>query len=55
MISGFAKCSQAFHEPAFAKRAADSAEFIKSHMYNDSTGKLLRSSYAGVDGDIHQV
>jgi hypothetical protein len=24
-------------------------------MYNDSTGKLLRSSYAGVDGDIHQV
>ncbi|XP_064636883.1 spermatogenesis-associated protein 20-like isoform X2 [Lineus longissimus] len=55
MISGFSKCSQAMHEPAFAKRAAEAAEFIKTHMYNASTGKLLRSSYAGPDGEIKQI
>ncbi|XP_035696077.1 spermatogenesis-associated protein 20-like isoform X1 [Branchiostoma floridae] len=45
MISGFARAAQVLGEAQYLDRAVKAAKFVRKKMYDDSTGKLLRSCY----------
>nr|XP_054762838.1 spermatogenesis-associated protein 20-like isoform X1 [Lytechinus pictus] len=55
MMSGFSRAGQVLQSPEFTQRAEEAAMFIKQHLYDPSTGCLLRSAYRNKDGDIAQI
>ncbi|XP_030840425.1 spermatogenesis-associated protein 20-like [Strongylocentrotus purpuratus] len=55
MISGFSRAGQVLQAPEFTKRAEQAVTFIRQHLYDPSTGCLLRSAYRNKEGDIAQI
>ena len=55
MVSGFARAGQVLQAPEYTARAIKAASFIRQHLYDTSTGRLLRSCYRNKDGDIAQM
>ena len=55
MVSGFARAGQVLQAPEFTERALKAATFVRRHLYDSSTGCLLRSCYRDKDGDIAQM
>lgn len=45
MISAFAKAGTALMEDTYVKRATKAAEFVRKHLYDKKSGRLLRSCY----------
>ncbi|XP_054834432.1 spermatogenesis-associated protein 20 isoform X2 [Eublepharis macularius] len=54
MISGFAQSGAILGKKEYVDRAARAASFLQSHMFNASSGKLLRSCYQGQDSSVEQ-
>jgi len=50
MISAFARAGQVLGEPAYIQVAQGAADFIKSQLYNDQTGVLMRRYREGEVG-----
>ncbi len=42
MLTAFARASRVFNKPEYLVQAKQTASFIKTHLYNDSNGKLYR-------------
>lgn len=55
MISGLARAAQVLCEDVYEKRAAKAAEFVKKHLFDKKSGKLLRSCYRGEGGEVMQM
>lgn len=55
MISGLARAAQVLGEDVYEKRAAKAAEFVKKHLFDEKSGKLLRSCYRGESGEVMQI
>lgn len=55
MISGLARAAQVLGEDVYEKRAAKAAEFVRKHLYDAKSGKLLRSCYRGDSGEVMQM
>lgn len=55
MISGFARGGQVLGEDVYVKRAVKAAEFVKKHLFDEKSGKLLRSCYQGDSGEVMQM
>jgi len=49
MISAFAKAGSAFNRKDYLEVAIKAGKFIKTHMFNEESGTLLRSVYGGKD------
>ncbi|XP_032065182.1 spermatogenesis-associated protein 20 [Thamnophis elegans] len=47
MISGFAQCGTILGKKEYIDRAVCAASFLQNHMFNASSGKLLRTCYQG--------
>jgi uncharacterized protein len=50
MISAFARAGQVLGEPAYVEAAQGAADFIKSRLYNEQTGLLMRRYREGEVG-----
>ncbi|EDO35488.1 predicted protein [Nematostella vectensis] len=55
MISGFARSGQVLGEEVYILRAIKAAEFVRTHLYDKSSGELLRSCYRGDKDSIAQI
>lgn len=55
MISGLARAAQVLGEDVYEKRASKAAEFVKKHLFDKKSGKLLRSCYRGEGGEVMQM
>ncbi|XP_067914007.1 spermatogenesis-associated protein 20 isoform X2 [Heterodontus francisci] len=55
MISGFARAGAVLGEKTYVQRAAQAAGFLREHMYDSSSGRLLRSCYRGDEGAVEQA
>ena len=55
MISGFARAGQVLGEAAYTARAVRAAAFVKKYLYDEQTGRLLRSCYTGETGEVVQL
>ena len=55
MISGLARAAQVLGEDVYEKRAAKAAEFVRKHLFDEKSGKLLRSCYRGEGGEVMQM
>lgn len=57
MISGFCKAAQALDDTRYAERAVKAARFVKKHLYDAVSCRLLRSCYrdAGAPGGVGQT
>ncbi|KAL4704222.1 hypothetical protein ACJJTC_011848 [Scirpophaga incertulas] len=55
MVAGLAKAGQGLGEKQFVEDAVKTAEFIRTHLYNESEKKLLHSCYKAEDGSIAQT
>ena len=55
MISGLARAGQVLDEEVYVKRAVKAAAFARKHLYDDNSGKLLRSCYRGKKDEIMQM
>ncbi|XP_034242847.1 spermatogenesis-associated protein 20 isoform X2 [Thrips palmi] len=55
MISGFAKAAQALGDDKYAERAVKAACFVKKHLYDAVSNRLLRSCYRGDNGGVIQT
>ena len=47
MISALAKAGTALSQDTYVERAAKAAEFVRQHLYDRQSGRLLRSCYRG--------
>ncbi|XP_078257971.1 spermatogenesis-associated protein 20 [Rhinoraja longicauda] len=54
MISGFARAGAVLGEKTYILRATKAATFLKEHMFDSNTGRLLRSCYRGSEGVVEQ-
>ncbi|XP_008942285.1 PREDICTED: spermatogenesis-associated protein 20-like, partial [Merops nubicus] len=54
MISGFAQAGAALAEQEYVSRAAQAAAFLRRHLFDPSSGRLLRSCYRGQDDTVEQ-
>ncbi|XP_056184378.1 spermatogenesis-associated protein 20 isoform X2 [Falco biarmicus] len=54
MISGFAQAGAALAKQEYVSRAAQAAAFLKRHLFDPASGRLLRSCYGGKDGTVEQ-
>ena len=54
MISAFAKAGTALMEDTYVERAAKAAEFVRQHLYDPQSGRLVRSCYRGTEQDVSQ-
>ncbi|XP_019349910.2 spermatogenesis-associated protein 20 [Alligator mississippiensis] len=54
MISGFAQSGAILGKEEYVSRAMRAADFLRSHLFDASTGRLLRSCYRGKDNIIEQ-
>lgn len=55
MLSGFAKAAQVLGDDRYAQRAVRNAQFIKKHLYDAVSNRLLRSCYRGDNGGVIQT
>ena len=55
MISGLARGGQVLSEEVYTKRAIKAAEFTRKHLFDEKSGKLLRSCYQGDNGEVMQM
>jgi len=55
MISGLARGAQVLGEDVYVKRAIKAAEFVRKHLFDEKSGKLLRSCYRGDSGEVMQI
>ena len=55
MISGLARGAQVLSEDVYKKRAIKAAEFVRKHLFDKDSGKLLRSCYRGDSGEVMQM
>lgn len=55
MISGLARGGQVLGEEVYTKRAIKAAEFTRKHLFDEKSGKLLRSCYQGDNGEVMQI
>jgi len=55
MISGLAREAQVLGEAVYVKRAIKAAEFVRKHLFDEKSGKLLRSCYRGDSGEVMQM
>ncbi|XP_029456502.1 spermatogenesis-associated protein 20 isoform X4 [Rhinatrema bivittatum] len=54
MISGFARSGAILGEMKYVKRAESAAAFLRSHMFDADSEKLLRSCYGGRENSVEQ-
>lgn len=54
MISGFAQAGAALAEQGYVSRAAQAAAFLRTHLFDPDSGRLLRSCYRGKDNSVEQ-
>ncbi|XP_009878504.1 PREDICTED: spermatogenesis-associated protein 20 [Charadrius vociferus] len=54
MISGFAQAGAALAEQEYVSRAAQAAAFLRRHLFDPASGRLLRSCYRGKDNTVEQ-
>nr|XP_030143581.3 spermatogenesis-associated protein 20 isoform X2 [Taeniopygia guttata] len=54
MISGFAQAGAALSEQGYVSRAAQAAAFLRTHLFDPDSGKLLRSCYQGTHNSVEQ-
>ncbi|XP_075296943.1 spermatogenesis-associated protein 20 isoform X4 [Opisthocomus hoazin] len=54
MISGFAQAGVALAEQGYVSRAARAAAFLRRHLFQPTSGRLLRSCYRGGDDAVEQ-
>ncbi|XP_072793257.1 spermatogenesis-associated protein 20 isoform X3 [Taeniopygia guttata] len=54
MISGFAQAGAALSEQGYVSRAAQAAAFLRTHLFDPDSGKLLRSCYQGMHNSVEQ-
>ncbi|XP_059472029.1 spermatogenesis-associated protein 20 isoform X2 [Neocloeon triangulifer] len=55
MLSGLSKAYEAICDETVLDRAIRAADFLKEHMYNETTGTLLRCCYQDEKGNISQI
>ncbi|XP_046456070.1 spermatogenesis-associated protein 20-like isoform X2 [Daphnia pulex] len=55
MISALARAGQILGRDTYVERAAKAAEFVRQHLYDGQSGRLLRSCYRGGDGQQDAV
>lgn len=54
MISGFAQAGTALDKQEYVSRAAQAAAFLRKHLFDPTSGRLLRSCYRGRDNTVEQ-
>lgn len=54
MISGFAQAGAALAEQEYVSRATQAAAFLRRHLFDPASGRLLRSCYRGKDNTVEQ-
>lgn len=54
MISGFAQAGAALGRQEYVSRAVQAAAFLQRHLFDPSSGRLLRSCYRGKDHAVEQ-
>ncbi|XP_061866603.1 spermatogenesis-associated protein 20 isoform X2 [Colius striatus] len=54
MISGFAQAGAALARQEYVSRAVQAAAFLHTHLFQPSSGRLLRSCYGGRDSTVEQ-
>uniref|UniRef100_A0A8D2LH20 Spermatogenesis associated 20 n=1 Tax=Varanus komodoensis TaxID=61221 RepID=A0A8D2LH20_VARKO len=54
MISGFAQSGAILGREEYVERAACAAHFLRNHMFNADSGKLLRSCYRGQGDSVEK-
>ncbi|PKU30894.1 spermatogenesis-associated protein 20 [Limosa lapponica baueri] len=54
MISGFAQAGVALAEQEYVSRAARAAAFLRRHLFDPASGRLLRSCYRGKENTVEQ-
>ncbi|XP_043570320.1 spermatogenesis-associated protein 20 isoform X4 [Chiloscyllium plagiosum] len=55
MISGFARVGAVLGEKGYIQRALQAAGFLREHMFDSSSGRLLRSCYRGDECAVEQT
>ncbi|NXC45148.1 SPT20 protein, partial [Penelope pileata] len=54
MISGFAQAGAVLAKQEYVSRAAQAADFLRRHLFDAGSGRLLRSCYRGKAGTVEQ-
>nr|XP_042703903.1 spermatogenesis-associated protein 20 isoform X3 [Chrysemys picta bellii] len=54
MISGFAQSGAILGKEEYISRAGRAADFLRSHLFDASSGRLLRSCYRGKGSSVEQ-
>ncbi|KAM9258534.1 LOW QUALITY PROTEIN: spermatogenesis-associated protein 20 [Cariama cristata] len=54
MISGFAQAGAALAKQEYVSRAVQAAAFLRRHLFDPASGRLLRSCYRGKDNTVEQ-
>ncbi|XP_077044316.1 spermatogenesis-associated protein 20 isoform X5 [Agelaius phoeniceus] len=54
MISGFAQAGATLDEQGYVSRAAQAAAFLRTHLFDPDSGRLLRSCYRGKHNSVEQ-
>uniref|UniRef100_A0A8D0H399 Spermatosis associated 20 n=1 Tax=Sphenodon punctatus TaxID=8508 RepID=A0A8D0H399_SPHPU len=54
MISGFAQSGAILGKEEYVNQAVRAANFLRSHLFDTSSGRLLRSCYRGRDNSVEQ-
>ncbi|XP_062447423.1 spermatogenesis-associated protein 20 isoform X3 [Rhea pennata] len=54
MISGFAQAGATLAKEEYVSRAVQAANFLRRHLFDPTSGKLLRSCYRGKDNTVEQ-
>ncbi|RUS82796.1 hypothetical protein EGW08_009460 [Elysia chlorotica] len=55
MISGFARGGQVLADRSLCERAVKAAEFLRRHMMDEASGRLLRSAYTSPSKQVTQI
>jgi len=55
MASGFFAAASALDDANFYERGLKCLNFIKTHLYDPTTGSLLRCCYLGENREIEQM
>uniref|UniRef100_A0A8C3N9T8 Spermatogenesis-associated protein 20-like TRX domain-containing protein n=1 Tax=Geospiza parvula TaxID=87175 RepID=A0A8C3N9T8_GEOPR len=55
MISGFAQAGATLAEQGYVSRAAQAAAFLRTHLFDPDSGRLLRSCYRGKHNSVEQI
>ncbi|KAK6478405.1 spermatogenesis-associated protein 20 isoform X1 [Huso huso] len=55
MVSGFARVGAVLGEKVFIERAEKAAHFLRDHLFDAASGKMLRSCYRGEEMGVEQI